>query len=113
MPTTYEEYLQMPKSLPFNEMQELHAQILSGIDTDTEAQELYDELVGASITYASIRAKWLTLTIEEKASTDSRRTSAHDSVITHINMLARYLDMQRKTLITASVSEILAAILPL
>ena len=73
MPTTYEEYLQMPKSLPFNEMQELHAQILSGIDTDTEAQELYDELVGASITYASIRAKWLTLTIEEKASTDSRR----------------------------------------
>ena len=27
-------------------------------------------------------------------STDSRRTSAHDSVIMHINMLARYLKMQ-------------------
>ena len=90
---TYEEYLQMPKSLPFNEMQELHAQILSAIGTDTEAKELYEDLIGASITYASIRSKWLTLTIEEKASTDSRRTSAHDSVITHINMLARYLKM--------------------
>ena len=90
---TYEEYLQMPKSLPFNEMQELHAQILFGIGTDTEAQELYEELIGASITYASIRAKWLTLSREEKASTDSRRTSSHDSVITHTNMLVRYLQM--------------------
>ena len=93
---TYEEYLQMPKSLPFNEMQELHAQILSAIGTDTEAQELYEELIGASITYASIRAKWLTLSREERASTDSRRSSAHDNVITHINVLARYLNMQGK-----------------
>jgi len=91
--STYEEYLQMPKSLPFNEMQELHKQILSGIGTDTEAKELYEELIGASITYASIRAKWLSLTIEEKASTDSRRTSAHDSLITNVNMLTRYLKM--------------------
>lgn len=91
---TYEEYLHTPKSLPLNEMQELHTQILSDIGTDSEAQELYDELIGASIKYASIRARWLTLTAEEKASTDSRRTSAHDSVITHINMLARYLKMQ-------------------
>jgi len=92
--STYEEYLQMPKSLPFSEMQELHGQLLSDIGTDPEAQELYDELIGASITYASIRAKWLTLSREEKASADSRRTSAHDSVIININMLARYLNMQ-------------------
>lgn len=85
---TYEEYLQMPKCLSFSEMRELHGQLLSDIGTDSEAQELYDERIGASITYASIRAKWLTLSREEKASTDSRRTSAHDSVITHINMLA-------------------------
>lgn len=94
MSPTYEEYLQMPKSLPCSEMQELHGQILSSIGTDPEAQELYNELIGASITYASIRAKWLALSREEKASADSRRTSAHDSLITHINMLARYLKMQ-------------------
>jgi len=92
--STYEEYLQMPKSLPFGEMQELHKQILSAIGTDTEAKELYEDLIHASITYASIRAKWLTLSMEEKASADSRRTSAHDSVIININMLARYLNMQ-------------------
>lgn len=96
MPATYGEYLQMPQSMPFSDMQELHKQILSGIGTDTEARELYEDLIGASITYASIRAKWLTLSREEKTSTDSRRTSAHDSVITHINMLARYLKMQGK-----------------
>lgn len=96
MPATYEEYLQMPKSLPFNEMQELHKQILSAVGTDTEAKELYEELIGASITYASIRTQWLTLNREEKASTDSRRSSTHDNVITHINVLARYLDMQGK-----------------
>ncbi|MGN9012499.1 hypothetical protein ACTNBP_07090 [Oliverpabstia intestinalis] len=31
---------------------------------------------------------------EEKIDTDSLRTSHHDSVITHLNMLARYLKMQ-------------------
>lgn len=39
--------------------------------------------------------KWLS-SIEEKKDRDSSRTSCHNSVITHFNMLARYLKMQGK-----------------
>lgn len=46
--------------------------------------------------YAEIRALWTGLSREEKMDIDPLRTSHHDSLITHFNMLARCLRMQGK-----------------
>mgnify|MGYP004518271005 CR=1 FL=1 len=69
---------------------------MNEIEGDPDALELYEDLVDAATKYATIRAKWLKMSREEKMDTDSLRTSHHDSLIIHFNMLARYLKMQGK-----------------
>ena len=94
---TYEEYLKQPRAISFEKMQMIHAEMLAEIGADTEALELYDELMKIATRYAAIRANWPLLSREEKNAHDSGRTSCHNSVITHFNMLARYLKQQGKT----------------
>lgn len=96
MKNTFESYMKEPYVLDFCEMQRLHGELLSEIGNDPDAIELYDELIDIATRYASIRAKWGMLSREEKMDTDSLRTSHHNSVIIHFNMLARYLRMQGK-----------------
>ena len=93
---TFEEYLTGPKAMDFNQMQKLHSELLSEIGNDAEAMELYEELIDTAVKYAEIRARWMRFSREEKMETDSLRTSHHDSLIIHFNMLARYLRMQGK-----------------
>ena len=87
MVCTYGEYLKQPKAITFEKMQIFHAEMLAEIGADTEALELYDELMKVATRYAAIRANWLLLSREEKSEQDSGRTSCHNSVITHFNML--------------------------
>ena len=61
-----------------------------------EALELYDELIKIATRYAAIRANWPLLSRDEKNEQDSGRTSCHNSVIIHFNMLARYLKKNGK-----------------
>ena len=96
MVCTYDEYLKQPKAITFGKMQIFHAEMLAEIGADTEALELYDELMKVATRYAAIRANWLLLSREEKSEQDSGRTSCHNSVITHFNMLVRYLKRQGK-----------------
>ena len=96
MVCTYEEYLKQSKAITFEKMQIFHAEMLAEIGADTEALELYDELMKVATRYAAIRANWLLLSREEKSEQDSGRTSCHNSVITHFNMLVRYLKQQGK-----------------
>lgn len=56
----------------------------------------HEELIAVATKYAAIRAGWQQLSREEKMDRDSSRTFCHNSVITHFNMLARYLKMQGK-----------------
>lgn len=93
---TFEEYLDTERCLTFNEMQDIHSQMLADIGADAEAKEIYGELVVIAMKYAGIRAEWTMLSREEKAERDARRTSCHDSLIVKFNMLARYLRMQGK-----------------
>lgn len=93
---SYKDYLTAPKALSTDEMQSLHEEIIREIGSDTDGAELYEELMTVAIRYASIRAGWPLLDREEKMEKDSRRTSCHNSVITHFNMLARYLKQQGK-----------------
>jgi len=87
----YENYLKEKQSLTFSEMQRIHADMVANIGQDTDALDLYNELLSASIKYASIRAKWTMLSKPVQSDQDSRRTSCHDSVIIKINKLSRYL----------------------
>ncbi len=93
---SYGDYLSNIKILSVEEMHALHKEILTEIQTDDGAKEIYEELLAAVNRYASIRAGWPLLSREEKAEKDSGRTSCHNSVITHFNMLARYLRRQGK-----------------
>ena len=93
---TFETYIKEPHSLTIEQMQNIHRELLAEIEKDSEAIELYEELITVATRYASIRAGWQQLSIEEKKDRDSSRTSCHNSVITHFNMLARYLKMQGK-----------------
>ncbi|MEI3147239.1 MAG: hypothetical protein V8T10_04535 [Merdibacter sp.] len=75
----------------------IHTEMIAEIGTDVDALELYDELIKIATRYATIRANWLLLSREEKNEQDSGRTSCHNSVIIHFNMLARYLKQQGRT----------------
>jgi len=88
---TYDSYLKEKQSLAFSEMQRIHADMIANIGQDTDALDLYNELLSASVKYASIRAKWTMLSKPEQSDQDSHRTSCHDSVIIKINKLSRYL----------------------
>ena len=70
MMTTYEEYLDMEKTLTFEDMQDIHRQMIADIGTDADAVEIYMELIDASTKYADMRAKWLMLDREKKIETD-------------------------------------------
>ncbi|MGE9882551.1 hypothetical protein [Blautia obeum] len=93
---TFENYLNEPYSLRFEQMQDLHRELLEEIGSDNNAFELYSDLVSIATKYAAIRAGWQQMTREDKMDKDSLRSSYHNSVIVHFNMLARYLRMQGK-----------------
>lgn len=95
----YSGYLNERKAISFEEMQFLHEQILDELGSDLDAQELYREFLKVSIRYGVIRAEWPMLSMDEKVERDSDRTSCHDSVIIHMNMLARYLKKQEKAVV--------------
>lgn len=94
MITTYEEYLNMERTLTIEDMQDIHHQMIADIGTDADAVEIYEELIDTSTKYADMRAKWLTLDRAKKMEIDSRRTSCHNSVIVKFNMLAKYVRMK-------------------
>lgn len=96
MPSTYEEYLTMPMSLTFEEMAALHRQIAAETDGDTEALDLYKDLLAAAVKYAESRARWPLWDREKRMEEDPVRTSRHNQVVLALDMLARYLQMQGK-----------------
>ena len=93
---TFDDYLNEPCALHFDQMKRFHQEMIDEIGLDPKAVELYDDLVSEAGKYAAIRASWQQMSREEKMEKDSLRTSIHDSVIIHFNMLARYLRMQGK-----------------
>lgn len=91
MITSYNEYLEKPNCLYMGPMEEMHKEILRTIEGDSEAQELYKELIKKATQYAGIRAQWLLMDRITKIETDDGRTSCHNSLIVKFDMLARYL----------------------
>ena len=96
MISTYDDYLPMPLSLSLDEMAALHREIAEEAGNDSDALELYEELITAATRYMSFRSNWLLWNREQKAENDPARTSCHNMVIVKFNQLARYLKMQGK-----------------
>lgn len=88
---TYEEYLTLSKALSIDKMISLHRQIADEIGSDSDAIDLYNEVLEAAVKYAKIRADWVMMSQEEKMEKDPYRTALHNAVILHVNILARYL----------------------
>lgn len=93
---SYERYLKEPKSLTVEKMRTLQEEILGEIADDTEAQEIYDELIHTATKYAGLRAEWLLWDRITKIEKDDSRTNCHNSLIVKFDMLARYLKSQGK-----------------
>ena len=96
MITSYEKYLEQPKSLTVEKMRDIHEKILNAISDDADAKEIYDELMEAATKYASFRSQWFVWDRETRMERDDSRTSCHNSLITKFNMLSRLLKMQGK-----------------
>ena len=62
----YEEYLPMDKSLSFEEMADLHRQMMLSIGNDSDALELYEELIQTANQYSTFRSNWCIWSIAEK-----------------------------------------------
>lgn len=97
MITSYERYLQEPKSLTVEKMRDIHEQILNAIADDVDAKEIYEEVIGAATKYASFRSEWFIWDRATRMERDDSRTSCHNALIVKFNMLARYLKAQGKT----------------
>lgn len=81
----------MPRAMNIEKMISVHRKLVEEVGSDPEAIELYDELVESANEYAAIRAEWDTMDREQKIEKDPARTSLHNDVILHINILTRYL----------------------
>ena len=94
---TYHEYLEMPLSLTFEDMNKIHTQMVDEIGNDDIAKELYEDLLSQSRKYHYYRSNWPVWTREEKMENDPNRTICHDSLIIKFNVLARYFRQNGKT----------------
>ena len=86
---TYENYLKEKNSLTFDDMQRIHATMVSDIGTDADALELYNELLDMAVKYASIRMSWLSLPKQSKLDDSEKRTICHDSLLIKVRKLSR------------------------
>lgn len=64
---TFEDYSHEQFTLTFDEMQQIHAELLEEIRNDGDAVELYDDVVDAATRYAAIRAEWLRISVNKKS----------------------------------------------
>lgn len=93
---TYEEYLNMSKSISFEKCLEIHKMMIEEIGNDNDAIELYDEIIEKAVEYVALRAKWTFMDKQWKIDQDSSRTRKHDALIVKFNQLERCLKMQGK-----------------
>ena len=72
--------------------EQCYSEIKKNSEIDDTTRELWFCLLSKAIEYTEWRARWSIMSMEEKMEKDDSRTSCHNSLITHFNMLSRYLD---------------------
>lgn len=88
---TYNNYLEQIYSLSFEDMTLLHEQIISELQNDEDANELYEDLMESATKYAAFRANWTIWSREKRLEQDESRTMCHNTLIMKFDILARYL----------------------
>lgn len=92
MSTTLEKYYKQRYSLNVQDADRIFSSIMEELNLeDEDDRDIYEYVMDAAKKYCCIRADWNVLSLNEKVKQDSKRTSAHDSFISRINALARYL----------------------
>lgn len=87
---TYDSYQLESTTLSFEEMKEIHDNILShSVLTNPEFIEIWHEIIQNSIQYTSTRASWSSLTVQQKLDRDTSRTSQHNMVLSGFIVLER------------------------
>ena len=94
---TYQDYKGRVNDITIEECMELHQMIKSEINDDKEAEEIYADLLEKALDYIPYRVRWTYKDREWRNRYDESRTMCHDSMITHFNMLARYLQQQGRS----------------
>ena len=91
---TYKNYVEREKdTITIDECEVLMGEIKTNSNQkDSNFKELWNTVMIKAIDYSMIRAGWFTkFTQQERIETDNNRTIKHDSFITNLNMLSRYL----------------------
>ena len=88
---TFDNYLLLRhEPLTFEEMGNIHKQIITHADITTEDfKEYWEETIKSAIHYSEIRGKWNFMSKAEKMDRDLSRTSAHNIVIDNFILLER------------------------
>lgn len=94
---TYQDYKGRVNEITIEECMELHQMIKYEIRDDEEAEEIYEDLLEKALDYIPYRVRWTYKDREWRNRYDESRTMCHDSMITHFNMLARYLQQQGRS----------------
>ncbi len=91
--TNYNDFLEKTPYpvLSYETAMEVFDKLMSSLPEDEDSRELLEDLINSIYTYAETRAHWYLMSKEEKLETDKSRTMYHDSVITNLNMIKRYL----------------------
>ena len=71
---------------------QIYDRLLAALPDNEDANDLLNDFYKSLRDYAQIRGNWLLIDREERINTDRSRTMRHDSVITNVNMMKRYLD---------------------
>ena len=88
---TYSEYLNNELSLSFDEMLQIHNEMLAEIGSEETALELYEDLIAQATKYADYRANWSLWSTDRKTEQDASRSKCHNALIDCFNILERYL----------------------
>lgn len=89
---TYQKYLENNNALSVEEAEKIYCAIISQkIADDREFQQLFAGMQERAVSYAGYRAKWITLSQQEKMEIDEARSRHHDLFIKAKNDLVKYM----------------------
>ena len=91
----YDDYLGMSDALPFEDADRICKMLLDNANTeDEDFLELWEDFMKVAVKYANVRGNWKLFPRGQRKHTDDERTACHDAVISHLNGIARYMEMQ-------------------
>ena len=89
---TYQEYLKEEGALTVEAAEKIYLAIVNQVPVgDREFEKLFTTMQERAVTYAGYRAKWLTMSLQERLDADETRSRHHDLFIKAKNDLAKYM----------------------